>query len=62
MDKAKLLKEFSQLLDDIETLEQTAVGFYDYEKESVKLLTRMNKDVIEHGIGKASKDYRKKKV
>lgn len=62
MDKAKLLKEFSQLLDDIETLEQTAVGFYDYEKESVKLLTRMNKDVIEQGIGKASKDYRKKKV
>jgi hypothetical protein len=62
MDKAKLLKEFSQLLDEIETLEKTASGFYDYEKGSVELLTKMSKDVIEQGIGKASGDYRKKKL
>lgn len=62
MDKARLIIEFSQLLDEIETLEKTASGFYDYEEGCVKLLTAMNKDVIEQSIGKASQDYRKKKV
>ena len=62
MNKAKLMKEFSQLLDEIEHLEKTASGFYDFEKESVGLLTKMSKEIIEQSIGKAGKDYRKKKV
>ena len=61
MDKAKLLNRFSQLLNEIEHLEQTASGFYDFEKGSVDLLTEMNREIVESAVGKAPGDYRKKK-
>jgi hypothetical protein len=61
MDKAKLLKQFSQLLDEIEFTEQHAETFYEFETTSVKLLNEMSRDVIEDSIGKSGKDYRKKK-
>ena len=62
MDKAKLLKQFSQLLDEIELSEQYAASFYEFETKSVKLLNEMSRVVIEQSIGKAGKDYRKKKA
>lgn len=60
MDKAKLKAEFSQLLDEIELLEQTAGGFYDYEQEFVKLHLEMGAKILEESIG-TSTNYRKKK-
>jgi len=62
MDRAKLLKQFSQLLDEIEFNEQHAKNFYEFEIKSVELLKAMNRDVLEQSIGKAGNDYRKKKV
>ncbi len=62
MDKAKLIKQFSQLLDEIEFNEQSTESFYDFEVKSVELLNEMSRNVVEQSIGKAGKDYRKKKV
>jgi hypothetical protein len=62
MNKAKLLKQFSQLLDEIELNEQQEESFYDFETKSVELLNEMSRNVIEQSIGKSGKDYRKKKV
>ncbi len=61
MDKAKLMTEFSQLLNEIEHQEQTAKGFYDYEAKCVELFREMNRSILEESIGKSTKDYRKKK-
>ena len=60
MDKAKLKAEFSQLLNEIEHLEQTAANFYDYEKELVRLHTEMGAKILKESVG-TSADYRKKK-
>ena len=62
MNKAKLLNQFSQLLDEIELKEKTSESFYEFETKSVELLTEMNRNVIEQAIGEAGEDYRKKKA
>jgi len=61
MDKAKLLNQFSQLLDEIELKEKTAESFYEFETKSVELLKELSRNVIEQTIGEADEDYRKKK-
>jgi len=62
MNKAELKNRFSQLLDEIELNEQTIETFYEFETKSVELLNDLSRTVIEQAIGKASKDYRKKKA
>ncbi len=62
MDKAKLLNQFSQLLDEIELKEKTAESFYEFETKSVELLKELSRNVIEQTIGEADEDYRKKKA
>ncbi len=62
MDKAKLMKQFGQLLDEIELKEKSAESFYEFETKSVKLLKALSRKVIEQAIGEAGEDYRKKKV
>lgn len=61
MNKAELKNRFSQLLDEIELNEQTIETFYEFETKSVDLLNDLSRTVIEQAIGKAGKDYRKKK-
>ena len=62
MNKAKLLNQFSQLLDEIELKEKTSESFYEFETKSVELLTELNRNVMEQAIGEAGEDYRKKKA
>ncbi len=62
MDKAKLLNQFSQLLDEIELKEKSASSFYEFETKSVELLKELSRKVIEQAIGEAGEDYRKKKA
>ena len=59
MNKAKLLNEFSQLLDDIENL-QRHESLYEYEKEFVEKYEQFGKLVFENSMGKQEKDRRKK--
>ncbi len=62
MDKAKLMKQFGQLLDEIELKEKSAESFYEFETKSVELLKELSRKVIEQAIGEAGEDYRKKKA
>lgn len=56
------MKQFGQLLDEIELTEKKAESFYEFETKSVDLLTELSRDVIEQTIGKSGEDYRKKKA
>ena len=62
MNKANLEKLFSQLVNDIENQEKNAEGFYDFEKECLKIFKHFEKEVIEEAIGKKANNYRKKKL
>lgn len=60
MNKAKLIEEFGQLLDDIENLHDHK-SLYKYEEEFVEKYEDFGKSLFEQSIGKQEKDRRKKK-
>ena len=60
MNKANLIKKFSQLLDDIENLGRHE-DFYTYEKEFVENFEEFGKELFEESLGKRILDRRKKK-
>ncbi len=62
MNKANLEKLFSQLVNEIEYQEKNAEGFYDFEKECLKIFKHFEKEVIKEAIGEKTDNYRKKKL
>jgi hypothetical protein len=60
MDKAKLLDQFSQLLNEIEQKEKNTDSFYEFELFCVQNLTQMSRSVVEESLGQES-NFRKKK-
>ena len=61
MDKARLKKEFSQLLDEIEQSEKEIDNFYDFEVDFEKRVGILKRRILEEKLGTKSKDHRKKK-
>jgi hypothetical protein len=60
MYKAKLVEQFSQLLDDIENLHHHE-SLYKYEEEFVNKYEDFGKILFEQSMGKQEVDRRKKK-
>ena len=60
MDKAKLLSEFSQLLDDMENLHHHD-SLYDFEKEFIEKYEDFGKELFCQVLSKPERDRRKKK-